>query len=380
MNSLTEPYGLRGLHLRNRIVLSPLCQYSATDGMADDWHLVQLGRFAVGGFGVVFTEATAVLPEGRITHGDLGLWSREQMAPLARIARFLRAQGAAPAIQLAHAGRKAAMQRPWFGNGPLGAADVARGDRPWSVVGPSALPVDAGWLLPKALDEAGMLRIGDAFADAASRAMDAGFEVVEVHAAHGYLLHQFLSPLSNRRTDAWGGDAAGRRRLPLEIVERVRAVWPQDRPVFVRVSAMDAIDGGLTIEDQIGFAVELRERGVDVVDCSSGGISGTATASTTGPKRDFGFQVPFAARMRREARLATMAVGLIVGARQAQAILDREEADLIAIGREALEDPNWAWHAAPGSGLAGYAGWPEQHGWWLANRADLLDQLGRRPE
>lgn len=373
---LLQPFDLRGVPLRNRIVISPMCQYSAVDGVAGDWHTVQYGRFAVGGAGLVFLEATAVLPEGRITHGDLGLWSEEQVAPLARIAAFLKAQGAAAGIQIGHAGRKASMQRPWHGNGPLNAADAARGDLPWEIVSSAALPIGEGWLVPRALDEAGILRVRDAFVEAAERALRAGFDALELHMAHGYLLHQFLSPLVNRRNDAWGGDAEGRMRLPLDVARAVRAVWPADRPLFARISAVDGAEGGLELEDQIAFARRLREAGVDVVDCSSGGVAGSATAAK-GPPRTYGFQLPFAARIRAEAGVATMAVGLIVDPRQAEAALRAGEADLVAIGREALEDPNWPQRAvAVLGGGPDYASAPPQHGWWLANRAPVLNKLG----
>ena len=373
---LLQPFDLRGVPLRNRIVISPMCQYSAVDGVAGDWHTVQYGRFAVGGAGLVFLEATAVLPEGRITYGDLGLWSEEQVAPLARIAAFLKAQGAAAGIQIGHAGRKASMQRPWHGNGPLNAADAARGDLPWEIVSSAALPIGEGWLVPRALDEAGILRVRDAFVAAAERALRAGFDALELHMAHGYLLHQFLSPLVNRRNDAWGGDAEGRMRLPLDVARAVRAVWPADRPLFARISAVDGAEGGLELEDQIAFARRLRKAGVDVVDCSSGGVAGSATAAK-GPPRTYGFQLPFAARIRAEAGVATMAVGLIVDPRQAEAALRAGEADLVAIGREALEDPNWPQRAAAVlGGGPDYAPAPPQHGWWLANRAPVLNKLG----
>lgn len=365
---LFTPVTLRQLALRNRVVISPMCQYSATDGLANDWHLVHLGRFALGGAGLIFAEATAVQRGGRITHGDLGLWSDAHIPPLRRVTEFLKAQGAVPAIQLAHAGRKASMQRPWHGNGPLDASDRARGEDAWPIVAPSAVPLDEGWLMPTALELGDLAALREDWRRATLRALDAGFEVVEIHGAHGYLLSTFLSPLANRRSDAYGGDRAGRMRFPLQIAETVRASWPKERPVFFRVSAVDGIDGGWTLEDTVVLAQELKARGIDVVDCSSGGIAGSATAARV--LRAPGFQVPFAARIRRETGIATMAVGLILEPQQAQAILAQGEADLIAIGREALYNPNWALHAerALSSESADFAHWPVQAGWWLDRR------------
>ncbi|GJD98673.1 NADH:flavin oxidoreductase/NADH oxidase [Methylobacterium isbiliense] len=366
---LLSPARLRGVTLRNRIVVPPMCQYSAEDGLAGDYHLVHYGRFALGGAGLVILEATAVVPEGRITHGDLGLWSDAHGEALARTARFLKGQGAAAGLQLAHAGRKASMQRPWFGNGPLGPDDLARGDAPWPVVAPSAVPVDEGWLVPGELDAAAMAALVRAFEAAATRADRAGFDVIELHCAHGYLLHSFLSPLSNWRSDAYGGDRAGRMRFPLEVARALRAAWPEDKPLFVRVSAVDGIEGGLTLDDTLAFAGELRRAGIDLIDCSSGGISGSATAARV--QRDYGYQVDFAARIRREAEIPTMAVGLIVDPRQAEAVLAEGRADLVAVGREALADPNWALRARQG-----FEGWPAQAGWWLERRARDIDRLG----
>jgi 2,4-dienoyl-CoA reductase-like NADH-dependent reductase (Old Yellow Enzyme family) len=376
MPSLIAPVTLRSVTLRNRIVVPPMCQYSAEAGIAQPWHLVQYGRFAVGGAGLVILEATAVLPEGRITHGDLGIWTEAHAAALAPIAAFLKSQGCIPGLQLGHAGRKASMQRPWYGNGPLNAADHARGDLPWGIVAPSAIALDDGYMVPQALDEAGIERLIEAFATGARRAAGAGFEMVEIHMAHGYLLASFLSPLSNRRNDAHGGDAAGRQRVPLAVAQAVRAAFPADKPVFVRISAVDGAEGGVTLEDQIGFARALKAIGIDVVDCSSGGIAGSATAAR-GPRRDYGFQVPYARAIRAEAGIATMAVGLIVDPRQAQQVLDDGSADLIAVGRQCLEDPNWPQRAqAMLSGATPWADWPKQHGWWLAQRAGTLERLG----
>lgn len=368
---LFQPLTLRGVTLRNRVVISPMCQYSSRDGMADEWHLVHLGKFGQGGAGLVFTEATAVAAAGRITHGDLGIWSDAHAAALKPVTAFLRRQGAVPAIQLGHAGRKASMQRPWHGNGPLAEADHARGDLPWPIVAPSPLPVGPGWLMPEALDTAGIASLVAAFRDAAGRALDAGFEAAEIHGAHGYLIQTFLSPLSNKRDDAYGGDLAGRMRFALEITDAVRAVWPDHLPLFFRISSVDGIENGWTLDDSVALSRALAERGVDVIDCSTGGNAGPATAAAGSSIRRFpGFQVPYAAAIRRRAGVATQAVGLILDGPQAEAILQAGDADLIAIGREALSDPFWAHRAAVALGVENaFAAWPEQYGWWLERRA-----------
>ncbi|HEX7970506.1 MAG TPA: NADH:flavin oxidoreductase/NADH oxidase [Stellaceae bacterium] len=372
---LISPMALRGVTLRNRIVISPLCQYSAVEGVANDWHFAHLARFALGGAGAVFVEATAVHRDGRITHGDMGLWSDAHIAPLRRIAQFLKSQGAVPAIQLGHAGRKASMQRPWHGNGPIDDSDRARGEDVWRIVAPSALAMDEGWLTPTELSREEMANLREHFRRAALRAVEAGFDALEVHGAHGYLLHSFLSPLSNRRNDAYGGDLAGRMRFPLEVAETVRAAWPKDRPMFFRVSSVDGIDGGWTLDDTVALARELKARDIDVVDCSSGGIAGSATAARV--VRKPGFQVPFAERIKREAGIKTMAVGLIIEPAQAEAVLQNDQADLIAIGRQALYDPNWPLHAERAllGEAADFEHWPVQAGWWLERRERGLRAL-----
>ncbi len=376
---LFSPLQLRGITVRNRVVISPMCQYSADDGFANDWHLVHAGKFAQGGAGIVFLEATAVLAEGRITHGDLGLWRDEQVPALSRIVDFVRSQGAAPAIQLGHAGRKSSMSRPWEGNGPLTPELVAAGSIPWETIAPSAEPIGPGWMTPRAMEEADFKRVRDAFGAAARRAVGAGFDIAEIHAAHGYLLHSFLSPLSNRRDDRYGGDREGRMRFPLEVARIVRQAWPADKPVFFRCSSVDNDAAGWSIEDSVVLARRLVEIGVDVIDCSSGGIAGSATAAATAP-RGLGFQVPFAERIRREAGIATMAVGLIIDPAQAEAVLADGKADLVAVAREALYDPNWALHAAAALGAdETYARWPKQYGWWLTRRESVLRDLGVRP-
>ena len=373
---LFTPTRLREVALRNRTMLSPMCTYSAVDGIASDWHLVHLGQFALGGFGIVCVEATAVTEQGRITYGDVGLWSSAHMAPLARIAALLRRHGAAPAIQLAHAGRKASSQRPWHGMSALTAADgQARHEPPWPTVAPSPEPMDTGWHVPQAISRADISALVAAWRDAAARARDAGFDIVEIHCAHGYLNHQFLSPLINKRNDAYGGDRAGRMRFPLEVAEAVRAEWPSDKPVFCRISSVDGMDGGWDLDDSVAFAKELKMRGIDAVDCSSGGVIGSATTRTV--PRGFGFQVPFAERLRCEAGIATIAVGLIVTGAQAEQVLQNNQADLVAIAREALNDPRWPHHAARelGADAGGYAAWPHQYGWWLDKREPVLRKL-----
>ncbi len=365
---LFQPLTLRGITTRNRIVISPMCQYSAHEGHMDDWHLVHLGRFATGGAGIVFTEATAVQKNGRITHGCPGLWTDSQIPGHARVAQFALRNGAIPAIQLGHAGRKASMQRPWFGNGPLAQADLERGDMPWTTVGPSALPVAEGWMVPHALSEDEIDTLIIDFATAAKRALAAGYKIAEIHGAHGYLVHSFLSPLSNKRNDKYGGSLTGRMRLALEIAQAVRTVWPQDLPLFFRTSAVDGTPEGWTLDDTVALATELKGIGVDVMDCSSSGIAGSATASVR-TKRQPGFQVGYAERVRHEVQMATMAVGLITHPLQAEEILDKGRADLIALGREALVNPMWALHAARTLGHdTAFENWPQQSGWWLAAR------------
>jgi 2,4-dienoyl-CoA reductase-like NADH-dependent reductase (Old Yellow Enzyme family) len=334
---LFDPFTLRGLTFRNRIGVSPMCQYSSTDGLADDWHLVHLGSRAVGGAGLVMTEATAVEARGRISPRDLGLWNDEQMAPLARITGFLRAQGAASGIQLAHAGRKAATARPWEGGKPLAPPEG------WSpIVAPSELPFDDGYQTPSALTEGEIAALIESFARSAARAAQAGFEVIEVHAAHGYLIHEFLSPVSNHRHDAWGGDFSGRIRFLLEIAGAIRRVWPEDHPLFVRLSTTDWLGaGGWTIEDSIALGRRLREAGVDLVDCSSGGIAPRVKIDT-GP----GYKTGNAARIRSEAAIPTAAIGFITAATQAEQILRTGQADMVFLARELLRDPYWPLRAA----------------------------------
>ncbi len=347
---LLSPFRVRDLTLKNRVVISPMCQYSAIDGVVNDWHLVHLGRFALGGAALVFVEATGVEARGRISPGDTGIWNDEQARALARIAEFVKANGAAAGIQLAHAGRKGSTRRPWDGGGELDAEDAAKGEPTWETIAPSAIAFADNYPMPKAMSTADMGQVIVAFREAALRANDAGFDVVEIHAAHGYLLHEFLSPLSNHRTDDYGGDLAGRMKFPLEVIETVRAVWPDHKPLFLRVSSTDYVEGGLTVEDTVAFAKAAKAVGVDVVDCSSGGNT------TTPPPLSPGYQVPFADAVRHGADIATMAVGLILDAQLAETILAEGKADLIALARPALDDPNFAIHASADlTGAADYS-------------------------
>jgi 2,4-dienoyl-CoA reductase-like NADH-dependent reductase (Old Yellow Enzyme family) len=346
---LFSPLQLRSVSFRNRIGVSPMCQYSSHDGFATDWHLVHLGSRAQGGAGLVIAEASAVLAEGRISSGDLGIWKDAHIPALERIVEFIHDQGALAAIQLAHAGRKASMSVPFAGERLLPPSEGG-----WQPVAPSALAFSADYALPQALDAAGIARVVEAFAAAARRAFKAGFDVVEIHAAHGYLLHQFLSPLANLRTDAYGGSFENRVRLALEVVDAVRAEWPAHLPLFVRISATDWAEGGWSIDESVQLAGLLRQHGVDLIDVSSGGQIPNAKIPV-GP----GFQVQFAARIRREAGIPTAAVGLITDPEQADTIVAQGEADLVLLAREMLRDPYWPLHAA--AALGEPASWPEQY-------------------
>lgn len=334
---------------RNRIVVSPMCQYSAVDGKATEWHHVHLGSRAVGGAGIVIAEASAVSPEGRISPDDLGIWSDEHRDALAPIAAFMRAQGAVPGIQLAHAGRKASVDAPWRGGRHLGPHE-----RGWQSVAPSPKPFDPAWPPPHALSLEEIAGIWEAFGDAAERADQAGFDLLEIHAAHGYLLHQFLSPLSNERRDEYGGTFENRTRLLREVVETVRRVWPREKPLWVRLSCTDWVDGGWDIDETVALARQLRALGVDAIDCSSGGLD-QRQRIPLGP----GYQVPFAERIRREAEIATVAVGLITEPEQAEEIVASGRADAVAMARELLRNPYWPLAAAAQLGVD--VPWPVQY-------------------
>ena len=366
-NNLFSPMKIRGVHFSNRIVVPPMCQYSAHEGYVDDWHLVNLGRFAMGGAGLIITEATAVQKKGRITHGCPGLWTDEQIIGHSRIAQFISRNGAIPGIQLGHAGRKASMQRPWHGNGPLNEDDLTRGDMPWKIVAPSACSVDDGWEIPEELSVEKIDELIDDFVAAAMRAVRAGYRVIELHGAHGYLIHSFLSPVSNKRNDKYGGNLSRRMRLAIEISSALRRSIPDEMPLFFRVSSTDNVENGWSIEDSVALANELRNVGVDVIDCSSGGISGSATAAKG--KRMPGYQVPFAEKIKQNANVMTMAVGLITHPEQANQIIENGQADLVAVAREALFNPMWAAQAAQYLNQdTQFSLWPKQSGWWLERR------------
>lgn len=373
MSKLTSPVTLRDLTLRNRTVVAPMCQYSSVDGFANDWHSVHLGRFGIGGFGLVIFEATAVVPEGRITYADLGLWKDEHIAPLARIVDFLHSQGAAAGIQLAHAGRKASTSVSWRGPDQLATEEQRRaaGYEHWTPVAPSAeshSAADPDFQIPLALDAEGIARVIDGFVAAALRAEKAGFDTVEIHAAHGYLLNQFLSPLANHRTDEYGGSLENRMRLVLEVAEAVRAVWPAHKPLLARLSVSDNAPGGWSVEDSIILARALKALGVDAIDCSSGGFAQGSIVSSAG------YQVPFAQAVRAGADIPTMAVGLLGDVAEAEAILNDGRADFIALARGALNDPNWPVHARRELG-EDYSLWPIQ-----VRRVDSHDRaLGLAP-
>ena len=340
-SSLFTPITLRSLTLSNRVVISPMCQYSAEDGNANDWHLQHYGHLSVSGAGLMMLEATAVTPEGRITRGCLGLYGDDNERSLARVIAACRRFGnTRMGIQLAHAGRKGSAHRPWEGGRALGAQEGA-----WETVAPSAIAYGEHWPVPRAMGRDDLERIKQAFVTAAGRAARLSLDVVELHAAHGYLLHQFLSPLANRRDDEYGGSAENRMRYPLEIARAVRAVWPADRPMGARISGSDWIEGGLTVEDAVDFARALRELGCDYVCVSSGGLAPQARIPV-GP----GYQVAFAARIKAEVGIATRTVGMIVRPKQAEEIIASGQADMVAIGRALLDNPRWVWHAAQALG------------------------------
>jgi len=379
--ALFSPFTLRGVTFPNRIAVSPMSQYAAREGCANDYHFAHLARFALGGAGLVLTEATAVEARGRRTPGDLGLWEDGQIEGLARIAQFLEQEGVVPGIQLGHAGRKASERRPWHGETPVTEEDIElRGEAPWLAIAPISEPYGEVWPAPRRMtsDDIGDVRVG--FRDAAARAWEAGFRFLEVYAAHGFLLHQFYSPACNTRDDDYGGDFAGRTRLLLEVASDIRSVWPDQLPLSFRLSATDWLEeGGWKIEDTVELAKALKQQGVDMVVCSSGALGG--------PKKPVlmpvgqGFQVPFAEAVRREADLASMAVGFIWDPQFADEIIREGRADMIAVARELLYNPNWPLQAAQALGQdTDFSMWRPQFGWWLNKRERLVKKLRLRDE
>lgn len=365
-SALFAPLRLRSVEFANRVGVPPMCQYSARDGFVSDWHVVHYGTLAKGGAGMVIVEATAVTPQGRISSADVGLWKDEQIAGLKRIVDYAHREGARIGVQLAHAGRKASVSVPFGGERPL---RVDEGG--WQTIAPSAVPFHEGFSVPQALDAAGIESVVAAFAQATRRAYEAGFDFVEIHAAHGYLIHQFLSPLANQRQDAYGGSFENRARLALEITEAVRRAWPEHLPLLVRISATDWAEGGWNVEESVQLARALRERGVDLMDVSTGGLVPHAKIPAAP-----GFQVEFAARIRREAALPTAAVGLITTVELVEAIVAQGEADVVLLGRELLRNPYWPLEAAETLGEAG--AWPAQY-LRAAPRGSVARQPVERP-
>lgn len=378
MTTLFNPYQVRDVTLKNRVCVSPMSQYRSENGMANDWHFAHLARFALGGCGLVFTEATAISAEGRRTHGDLGLWDDNQIAELSRITNFIKAEGSVAGIQLAHAGRKASERRPWHGESPVDDEDITlRNEHPWVAFGPTAEPYSSSWPVPKKMSEDDIQKVISDYGSAAARADAAGFDVIEVYAGHGFLLHQFYSPLCNTRDDDWGGDFDHRIRLSLKVASSIRKQWPDDKALFFRISATDWIDGGWNTDDSVRLAKALKAHGVDLIDCSSGGLGGPHRP----PRFPLGpaFQAKLAEQVRHQAEINTMAVGLIWEAEVANAVIESGQADLVAIGRELLNNPNWVLHAAETLQVdSDYSMWDPAFGWWLNKRERIMRKLGLR--
>lgn len=373
---LFSPLKIRDITLRNRIAISPMAMYCAENGFPTNFHLHHYARFAMGGAGIVFIEQASVTRAGRITNGCLGVWSNSHAAALEPITQFIKSQGCVPAIQIAHGGRKSSTQRAWEGNGPLTTENLLNGDETWTPVGPSTEPFADGWLQPLALSEEEIHEHTQYFVDAAVRAVQVGFEVIEIHMAHGYLLQSFLTPLANKRTDRYGGSLQNRMRFPLEVATAIRAAIPDGIPLFVRISAVDWIDGGWEIEDSVVLAQALKKIGVDVIDCSSGGNLVTG-ATNSNLKRAPGYQAGFAKRIKEDAEIMTQAVGLIRTPQLANALLESGHADLIAIGRQALFNPSWPHHAAEQMGVNDqFQDWSHQYAWWLKKWKSGLSSNG----
>lgn len=379
MTALFSPLALRDVTIPNRVGVSPMCMYACRDGFVTDFHVAHLGRFALGGAGVVIAEATAIHPQGRISHHDAGLWSDEHIPAWRRIADLVTASGSVPGVQLGHAGRRAAVREPWRAGAPLDDEDAAIGFGPWSLVAPTALPAGSGHAHPSELSVAEIARSVQDWHDAAARAVRAGFRFVELHGAHGYLLHSFLSPVSNQRTDAYGGSAENRLRYPLEVVAAVRDALGGGIPLSYRISSVDGTSGGLGIDDTVEASRRLAAAGVDVIDTSSGGIT-TDRSVDTRVRRGFAFHADFSRRIRAEAGVRTATVGLVVDPAQASLLIDEGDADLVLLGRQMLDDPNWTHHARIALGDETHASWDARFGSALGPWARTLSRLAESGE
>ena len=373
---LFSPFELRGVRFANRIMVSPMQMYLAgDDGIATDWHFQHLAKFAVAGAGCVFTEVLPPEPRGRNTHWDLGIWSDRQIPQLSKIAAFIAATGSIPAAQIGHAGTKAARQRPFDGLAPLNDEDAARGEPAWQPVGPMSVANVPGYHQPHGLSVTEIRQLVDGFGTSAARLASCGFQFLEVHAAHGYLIHSFYSPISNFRQDGYGGDRNSRMRLALEVAESVRANWPDELPLSFRISSIDDVDNGWSLNDSLELALQLKARGVDIIDCSSRGVGAAnsfARFEKAGVALEEGYQVPYAEFLRHQVPIATIAVGLITSAKFAESLLRAGRADLVALGREILYNPHWPLHAARElEPHLEWSDWPPSWGWWLANRERL---------
>ncbi len=373
-SKLFSKFTIRNTTFRNRIVLSPMCQYKAKNGYVDDWHFQHYSRFAFSGLGGSFIEATGVSPEGRITHGCTGIWEDNQIDGLKRITDIFKDYNCVSGIQLAHAGRKASFLRPWDGAKPI---EVNEGiEKKWQTMGPSAIPVNDKSPTPIEMTKDDLDRVTFEFKNAAKRSLEAGFDILEVHGAHGYLLHSFFSPISNKRSDKYGGNLENRMRFGLQVVKNVREVWPLEKPLFFRISSIDGAENGSTIEENIIYAKELKKVGVDFIDCSSGGIGGSPVLMKS--KIIPGFQVPFAEKIKKEANINTMAVGAIINFDQAEEIISHERSDLVAIGRELLADPQWVYKAASFFDLPNAKEYlPESYAFYLSRRDEYLDRTAK---
>ena len=372
--ALFSSFEIKSKILRNRVVLSPMCQYKAANGIMSDWHFQHYSRFAFSGLGAAFIEATGVSSKGRITHGCTGIWSDDHIQGLSRVVNVFKEYNCISGIQLAHAGRKASFLRPWDGASPITKDAV---DEPaWQTIGPSAIPINNSSPIPKEMSLEDIDNLKNDFKKAAQRANKSGFDMVEIHGAHGYLLHSFFSPISNKRNDAYGGNFENRIRLSLEIIKEVKSVWPENKPIFFRLSSVDGADGGATLEENVKLAKALKDVGVDVVDCSSGGIGGSPVLTKS--KIIPGFQVPYSEKIKNEANISSMAVGAIIDANQANEIILNKRADLVALGRELLADPQWVYKAATYFNLENAKSYlPDSYSFYLSRRDEFLDRSAK---